>query len=208
MELTKTQKYVGFGVIIITIVTSIIFYFSNKKIEDQEDFILPSNVTISSHLDYTITVLKLFSPESKIIILLQEFSKWLKKNPDEELGLNSFPKVLPNVVVNTYYRSTGTKPQNAELLTMTLNKIATEVFSSSEETKENYQNYVPQRLQQFDAWLEDDYPRRKRFDIAMKGQSNIPTRIVVTQIINEFTSTNKIPLSETKGLKNKILNSI
>lgn len=185
------------------------------RAKKNENFTLnASNLTISDHIDFTTSMLKLFYPLSKVIVLLEEFSKWLKKNPEEKIGLDSFPKVLPDVVVNTYFRQTENNynpiktKTNQELLTIALNKIASETIKINAETghKEGFQqHYRPALIQEFDRWLEDDYPRRKRFDIAIKGSNNLPTRFVVAQIINEFTSTNQIPVSEAKHLRKNVL---
>ena len=95
---------------------------------------------------------------------------------------------------------------NAKMLTDALNKIVDEVRSGKAQVKEGYQSYTPALIQQFDEWLNDDFPRRKRSDLAMKGANNMPTRMVVSRIINEFTSTNQIPPSEAKNLRENVLN--
>jgi len=165
---------------------------------------------VADALKQKIVVLKMSSGPPKLIYLLQDFAKWLDKNPEEKAGLDKFP----SIVVNTYFRDASPDNPlkfvktntNANILTDAVNKIYGEVYNTNASHRECYQNYNPKYLQEFDAWLDDDFPRRKRFDIAMKGVNNMPTRITVAQIINEFVSTNQIPASEAKDLRKNVLN--
>jgi len=168
-------------------------------------------INLKELIEQAITTMNLF-PNSvmyqhptKTLRILQDFNAWLDKNPDSVEGL----RIDPRMVVNTYFRQSNPDnplkviktDENAELLNNTLHRIE----SMATNQKEGFQSYIPQRLQEFDAWLEDDFPRRKRFDIAMKGSNDMPTKIVVTQIINEFVSTNQIPASESKELRKNVL---
>ena len=213
---------------IIGIVIGVVFALSpsNNGLEtivsnNKENYIMPVKppLPIFDHLKNTLAKLRLTGTNPKLVIVLEDFVKWLEKNPDQIYGLNVNNPDMPSVVANAYFRNANpdgyykfTKTHtNVNMLIEALNRIVYEVKSSSmkegfgSNTSESYQNYVPQRLQEFDEWLNDDFPRRKRFDIAMKGSNNMPTRIVVSQIINEFVSTNQIPSSEAKDLRENVL---
>lgn len=186
---------------------------SNNQEDFKENYLMPVKppLPVFEHLKNTLAKLRLTGTNPKLVVVLEDFVKWLEKNPDQIYGLDINNPDMPSVVANAYFRNANpdgyyrfTKTHhNVNMLIEALNRIVYEIRSGM--AKEGYQNYVPQRLQEFDEWLNDSFPRRKRFDIAMKGSNNMPTRIVVAQIINEFVSTNQIPPSEAKDLRENVL---
>lgn len=206
------------GIVVIGLIIGLIFLLSpsNNDIEKddfKENYLMPAKppLPVFDHLKNTLAKLRLTGTNPKLARLLEDFVKWLEKNPDQIYGLDINNPDMPSVVANAYFRNANpdgyykfTKTHtNVNMLIEALNRIVYEV--RKEGFNESYQNYVPQRLQEFDEWLNDDFPRRKRFDIAMKGSNDMPTRIVVSQIINEFVSTNQIPPSEAKDLRENVL---
>ena len=201
--------------IILGIILAIYLTPSNNghEKEVQENYLMPAKppLPVFEHLKNTLAKLRLTGTNPKLTPLLEDFVKWLEKNPDQIYGLDINNPDMPSVVANAYFRNANpdgyykfTKTHhNVNMLNEALNRIVYEV--RKEGFNESYQNYVPQRLQEFDEWLNDNFPRRKRFDIAMKGSNDMPTRIVVSQIINEFVSTNQIPTSEAKDLRENVL---
>lgn len=192
---------------------------NNGQKDFKENYLMPVKppLPVFEHLKNTLAKLRLTGTNPKLAIVLEDFVKWLEKNPDQIYGLDINNPDMPSVVANAYFRNANpdgyykfTKTHhNVNMLIEALNKIVYEVrqLRSKEGfgSNESYQNYVPQRLQEFDEWLNDDFPRRKRFDIAMKGSNDMPTRIVISQIVNEFVSTNQIPPSEAKDLRENVL---
>lgn len=235
----KTLIILGVSLLVITgLVIGIVLALSPSETtvsnnEDlKENYLMPAKppLPVFDHLKNTLAKLRLTGTNPKLARLLEDFVKWLEKNPDQIYGLDINNPDMPSIVANAYFRNANpdgyykfTKTHtNVNMLIEALNRIVYEVReirskegfgsnasksvdSTQQGCVESYQNYVPQRLQEFDEWLNDDFPRRKRFDIAMKGSNDMPTRIVVAQIINEFVSTNQIPSSEAKDLRENVL---
>ncbi len=204
---------VGIIISLIVSLSSVASEASDETVPSKEGYLMPAKnpIPVFDHLEYTLSLLRLTNTNPKLVIILEDFVQWIKKNPDQLYGININNPDMPSVVANTYFRQANpdgnykfTKTNtNVKMLIAALNKIVGEVQSPN--LKEGYQSYIPQRLQEFDEWLNDDFPRRKRFDVAMKGANNMPTRFVVSQIINEFVSTNQIPSSEAKNLRENVL---
>lgn len=184
--------------IITAIIIAVLIITTNDNENATEQF-GNSESNFMNFLDFSIAGLKLNKKNDLLLQNLIAFRDWISRNQEDKIVLNADPAGNMGYIVDKFLRETNDiKFTDAVILKDILNSY----FS---EDTEKFTPSAPSRIIQFTDWLNEDLPRRKRFDLALTASAKDYNKFYISSFINEFRGYKKIPMDELKTLKEDII---